>query len=186
MPQVTPEPFQKNSRTKRFRLNKFAKMKPVLSEKDLKKLERLKNDPNLIEWNKFKQKQSLNGADINLKKFQFIDRGLYNNYLDQIDQFDNLISKRPFLNTNKKDSIYYKQHKELLKAKSSDKTPLFTSSYSTDFIKPVLSRQLRTKLMKQDLLLNEFNLKPLNKHKFKPFNNNDNLADRVKEFLRNI
>jgi hypothetical protein len=159
-----------------------------LSEKDLKKLERLKNDPNLIEWNKFKQKQSLNGADINLKKFQFIDRGLYNNYLDQIDQFDNLISKRPF-NTNSKnnkDSIYFKQHRELLKAKSSDTTPVF-GDYSSHFIKPVISRQLKSKLMKQEFLINEFNLKPNNNNTNQKLKKtNDNLADRVKEFLRNI
>jgi len=65
--------------------NKFSKMKPILSSANLKKLELEKYDENLIEWNKFKLKQSLYNGGINMKKFKFADRNLYNTYLNAID-----------------------------------------------------------------------------------------------------
>ena len=65
--------------------SKFSKMKPILSSANLKKLKLEKYDENLIEWNKFKLKQSLYNGGINMKKFKFADRNLYNTYLNAID-----------------------------------------------------------------------------------------------------
>jgi hypothetical protein len=66
--------------------NKFSKMKPILSDADLKKFELEKCNDNLSEWNKFKLKQTLYNGGINLKKFKFADRSLYNSYLNSLDE----------------------------------------------------------------------------------------------------
>lgn len=166
------------SRTKRFR-NKYCKMKPILNEIDLKRFEREKCDPNLSEWNKFKSKQHSNG-EINLKKFKFSDRNLYNAYLDVIDEKDTSPHKlQPTKEKLAKDPIFSKQHKELLKSKVKQTAPLFNSN--TAFIQPVYSKPLISKLKKD--LIKEFKLKPSLDKKFKF---NSELSEKVEQFLQNL
>ena len=79
----------------------------------------------------------------------------------------------------KKDPIFLKQHIELMKARVCDRPPQFVSP---PLLRPFLSKPLISKL-KQNLI-NEFNLKPFYDDK-RLRTANSELADRVKQFLRN-
>lgn len=162
-------------------------MKAILTEKELEKAKQEKENENLDEWVRFKQKQYQQCSDINLSKFRFSDRNLYEAYLDALDERDAYVTIKS-LNARKKsnllsDEIYFKHYRALIKARATNTTPVFQENH----VKPVYSKPLIVKL-KQDLI-KDFNAKSLAAAKNddvdnKNFKYNNQLNEKVKLFLK--